>query len=234
MKIEVTMKPLIYVVEDDLNIQNVIKIALKNAQYDVVCFDHGKALFETLSQNQPHLILLDIMLPGMDGIDIITRIKRKERLKNIPIMIISAKTTELDKVIGLDVGADDYLVKPFGVLELVSRVKALLRRTLSQESKDILESHDYILNIKTHELSFHQHKKQLPKKQFELLKYFLEHENQVVSREEMLNKIWGYDFVGESRTLDVHIKELRKSLYELSQTNQQIETIRGVGYKLSL
>lgn len=228
------MRPLIYVVEDDLNIQNVIKIALQNAQYDVVCFEHGKTLFEALSQKQPHLILLDIMLPGMDGIDIITRIKRKERLKNIPIMIISAKTTELDKVIGLDVGADDYLIKPFGVLELVSRVKALLRRTLTQESKDILESHDYILNTKTHELSFHQHKKQLPKKQFEMFKYFLEHENQVVSREEMLNKIWGYDFVGESRTLDVHIKELRKSLYELSQNNQQIETIRGVGYKLSL
>jgi two-component system alkaline phosphatase synthesis response regulator PhoP len=228
------MKPLIYVVEDDLNIQNVIKIALENAQYNVVCFDNGKAFLDVLVDKQPHLILLDIMLPGMDGIDIITRIKRKNALKEIPIMIVSAKTSELDKVIGLDVGADDYLIKPFGVLELVSRVKALLRRTLSKETTNTIESQGYSLNIKSHELKYQNQSKQLPNKQFELLKYMMEHENQVVSREEILNKIWGYDFVGESRTLDVHIKELRKSLSEMSQSKQHIETIRGVGYKLSL
>lgn len=228
------MKPLIYVVEDDLNIQNVIKIALENAQYKIVCFEDGKNLFNQLTEKLPHLILLDIMLPEMDGISIITSIKRQAKFKDIPIMIVSAKTSELDKVIGLDIGADDYLIKPFGVLELVSRVRALLRRSMPEKQQNKMISHGYTLNVKTHALEYQDKKKQLTKKQFQLLRYMMDAEGEIISREELLNKIWGYEFVGESRTLDVHIKELRKSLKELSQNTHHIETIRGVGYRLNL
>ena len=191
-------------------------------------------MLEKLAIAIPQLILLDIMLPGIDGIDIITRIKRVKSFKDILIMIISAKTSELDKVIGLDVGADDYLAKPFGVLELVSRVKALLRRNTFVKDEKILDSHGYRLHLKSHTINYKTEKATLTKKQFELLKYLMIHEGSIISREELLNHIWGYEFVGESRTLDVHMKEVRKKLYVISNEKNQIETIRGIGYKLSL
>lgn len=228
------MKPLIYVVEDDLNIQNVIKIALENSQYEIVCFDNGKDLFERLKQKEPHLFILDVMLPGMDGLAIVKRIKDIAKYKDLPIMIVSAKTTELDKVLGLDIGADDYLIKPFGILELVSRVKALLRRTMPESTKQMLELGKYALDLNEHRFVCGELSEPLTNKQFELLKYLFKHEGQTISREELLNKIWGYDFMGESRTLDVHIKEVRKKIYQCSKNKSLIKTIRGVGYKLNL
>lgn len=228
------MNPLIYSVEDDVNIQNVIQIALTNSNFKVRSFDNAKMLFSALNDELPDLLLLDIMLPDMDGIQILKNIKSNTKYMNIPIMIISAKTSEIDRVIGLDTGADDYLVKPFGVLELVSRVKALLRRFMKDEP-------EIDRNIKGLEISkadfvcrYHGEEISLTKKQFDLLWYLMEHNNQTLSRDNIMNNIWGYEFVGETRTIDVHIKELRKKLLEAGVDGETIETIRGIGYRFKL
>ncbi|MGE4571727.1 MAG: response regulator transcription factor [Candidatus Izemoplasmatales bacterium] len=228
------MKALIYIVEDDPNIQNVIKIALKNAQYEVETFLDGKTMFHQLEKRIPHLLIVDIMLPGMDGLEIIQKLKKTSQYKDIGIMIVSAKSSELDKVMGLDIGADDYLIKPFGVLELISRVKALLRRQMPDEDNRDLFVHDYILSEKTHKLSYHSQSISLTNKQYELLKTMMKHPDEVLSRDFLMSEVWGYDFYGESRTLDVHIKELRKKVYLISQNKEWIETIHGIGFKISL
>ncbi|MFO7969527.1 MAG: winged helix-turn-helix domain-containing protein [Bacillota bacterium] len=228
------MKKLIFSVEDDLNIQNVLKIALENSQFEIVNFSDAKSMFNKLKSTVPDLFLLDIMLPDIDGLEIIKYLKKNKELKNIPIMIISAKTSEIDKVIGIDLGADDYLIKPFGVLELVSRVKALLRRAKTIEENDDLSINNLNLDIKHYMATYKNNNLDLTKKQFSLLKLFMENHQKTLSREEILNKIWGYDFVGETRTLDVHIKEIRKKLKNAGLEEQVIQTIRGIGYKFVL
>jgi two-component system alkaline phosphatase synthesis response regulator PhoP len=228
------MNPLIFLVEDDLNIQHVMRIALENSHFQVECFDHADALFTRLKKQVPSLFILDIMLPGMDGLEIIQSLRNKSDFSEIPMMIVSAKSSEIDRVVGLDIGADDYLVKPFGVLELVSRVKALLRRFQKDTSTDIIDVNGLMLNQVTHELIYENQKKTITNKQFDLIKYMLMNANQILSRDKLLNAVWDYDFVGESRTLDVHIKEIRKRLFELTNRKDIIETIHGVGYRLSL
>lgn len=229
------MKPLIYSVEDDLNIQNVIKIALENSQFDIVTFSAAKDMFKELERGIPNLILLDIMLPGIDGLSIIKTLKANEKYQAIPIMVISAKASEIDKVIGIDLGADDYLVKPFGVLELVSRVKALLRRNTKQEQKSqTIEINGLVLDKKSHEVFYLTKEIVLTKKQFELLEYLMSKPNKTLTREDLLNQVWGFDFVGESRTLDVHIKELRRKMQISGIDKTSIETVRSVGYKFVL
>ncbi|MDY0010147.1 MAG: response regulator transcription factor [Candidatus Izemoplasmatales bacterium] len=229
------MKPLIYSVEDDLNIQNVIKIALENSQFDIVTFSDAKEMFKELDRGIPNLLLLDIMLPGMDGLSIIKTLKANEKYQDIPIMVISAKTSEIDKVIGIDLGADDYLVKPFGVLELVSRVKALLRRSAKQEQKNqTIEINGLVLDKESHEVFYLTKEIVLTKKQFELLEYLMSKPNKTLTREDLLNQVWGFDFVGESRTLDVHIKELRRKMQISGIDKTSIETVRSVGYKFVL
>lgn len=228
------MKPIIFSVEDDLNIQNVIRIALQNTQFEIVCFDNAYDMFSQLEKSTPDLFLLDIMLPDMDGIEIVKRIKKQHKLKNIPIMIISAKTSEVDKVIGLDTGADDYLIKPFGVLELVSRVKALLRRNSSIVEEDSINIKGLTINKKEYSAAYDNKTIRFTKKQFELLEYLMTKPDKLISRDEILNNVWGYDFFGETRTLDVHIKELRRKLEILGINKEAIETIRGIGYKFVL
>jgi two-component system alkaline phosphatase synthesis response regulator PhoP len=229
------LKPLIYSVEDDLNIQNVIKIALENSQFDIVTFSDAKEMFKELDRGIPNLLLLDIMLPGMDGLSIIKTLKANEKYQDIPIMVISAKTSEIDKVIGIDLGADDYLVKPFGVLELVSRVKALLRRSAKQEQKNqTIEINGLVLDKESHEVFYLTKEIVLTKKQFELLEYLMSKPNKTLTREDLLNQVWGFDFVGESRTLDVHIKELRRKMQISGIDKTSIETVRSVGYKFVL
>jgi len=229
------LKPLIYSVEDDLNIQNVIKIALENSQFDIVTFSAAKDMFKELERGIPNLILLDIMLPGIDGLSIIKTLKANEKYQAIPIMVISAKASEIDKVIGIDLGADDYLVKPFGVLELVSRVKALLRRNTKQEQKSqTIEINGLVLDKKSHEVFYLTKEIVLTKKQFELLEYLMSKPNKTLTREDLLNQVWGFDFVGESRTLDVHIKELRRKMQISGIDKTSIETVRSVGYKFVL
>jgi two-component system alkaline phosphatase synthesis response regulator PhoP len=228
------MKPLIFSVEDDINIQYVIKIAMQNSQLEIECFNNAKDLFRKLDETVPDLFLLDIMLPDMSGLDIIRKLKKIERYKQIPIMIISAKTSEIDRVIGIDLGADDYMIKPFGVLELIARVKALLRRSDNNIEDNTLEINGLLLNISEHIVTYNGNQIILTKKQFDLLKYFMERNTKLLTREELVNNIWGYDFIGESRTLDVHIKEIRRKLKIAGVDEEIIQNIRGVGYKLVL
>jgi two-component system alkaline phosphatase synthesis response regulator PhoP len=225
------MNPLIYSVEDDSNISHVIHIALTNSGYDVQSFVDGKSMFSALEANRPNLILLDIMLPEMDGIDILKRLKNAHSYRDIPVMIVSAKSTELDKVIGLDTGADDYLLKPFGVLELISRVKALLRRSIKEETGMILQSNGLVLNIEEHSCYYQNEQIPLTSKEFSLLKVLIQNTNKTLTRETIFTSVWGYDFVGETRTLDVHMKEVRAKLTKAGVDPDLIQTVRGVGYK---
>lgn len=228
------MTPLIYSVEDDLNIQNVIQIALKNSNYKIQSFTNAKQLFEALEIETPNLFLLDIMLPDMDGLEILRKIKANPKIRMIPVMIVSAKISEVDKVIGLDSGADDYLIKPFGVLELVSRIKALLRRfDLKQEPKKLVIK-DLVIDVSNYECKYNGKIIEFTKKQFDLLKLLMENHNKVVTRNEILNLVWGYEYIGETRTLDVHIKEIRRKLKEAGVVSKSIDTIRGIGYKFTL
>lgn len=228
------MKPLIYSIEDDLNIQNVIQIALKNSNFDVELFHDGKSMFKELNNKKPNLFLLDIMLPDIDGIQILKKLRSDSRFHQIPIMMLSAKSSEIDKVIGLDFGADDYMIKPFGVLELVSRVKALLRRFNKTNENNSIVVGDLVLTPKKYTCAYKDKKIDFTKKEFNLLKLLMEKQGDIVSREEILNIVWGYEYVGETRTVDVHIKELRKKLKNAGIEEKSIETARGIGYKFIL
>lgn len=234
IEIEAKLKPLIYSVEDDLDIQNVIKIALENSQFEISLFNSGISLFSAMEKEKPDLLLVDIMLPDISGLDIIRKIKKIEKFKDILIMVISAKTSEIDKVVGIDLGADDYLVKPFGVLELVSRVKALLRRKNNEVKDKDTVINGLRLDYNNYTVIYEEKSAILNKKLFLLMEYFIKNSKRLLSREELLNNVWGYDFFGETRTLDVHIKELRRKLNEVGLDKTVIETVRGVGYKLTL
>jgi len=225
------MRQIIYSIEDDPNIQHIIQIALTNSGYTVEVFGDANSLFAGLKTKSPALLLLDIMLPDMDGLSIIRKLKSHPEYAKLPIMVISAKTTELDKVVGLDLGADDYLVKPFGVLELISRVKALLRRSEVIENDQPLFVHGIILNFEERTCRFQDEKIALTLKEFGLLKLLMSNPNKTFTRDEIMNTVWGYEFVGETRTLDVHIKELRQKLIAAGVADEVIETVRGVGYK---
>ena len=229
------MKQLIYSIEDDLNIQNVIQIALQNSNFKVSLFSEAASMFKKLENEKPDLFLLDIMLPNMNGLEILKKLKSNLKHRETPIMIISAKSSEIDKVIGLDIGADDYLIKPFGVLELISRAKALLRRKRKTENINaIIIAGQLVINPKKYSCTYNNIEISFTKKQFDLLKLLVEQKGNIVSRDSALNIIWGYDFVGETRTLDVHIKEIRRKLRNAGAEDYAIETVRGVGYKYIL
>jgi len=228
------MKPIIFSVEDDLNIQNVINIALSNAGFSVFSFMEAKPMFIALKNQTPDLVLLDIMLPGKDGLTIMKEIKAAPALCKIPIVIVSAKSTELDKVIGLDQGADDYIIKPFGVLELVSRVKAVLRRFSKPETNEAITVRGLTLIPDERKCVYEDRTEILTNKEFELLKLLMENHNTITSRDTIIGRVWGYDYVGETRTVDVHIKEIRLKLSRLGIQKGVIQTVRGVGYKLVL
>ena len=183
------MKPLIYSVEDDINIQNVIQIALNNSNFDIKTFSNAQDLFVALNKQTPDLFLLDIMLPDVNGIEILKKIRENPKHALIPVMIISAKISEIDRVIGLDSGADDYMIKPFGVLELVSRVKALLRRTKSQEINESFSIGDLVINQNKHICQYQGKEITLTRKQFELLFLLMEKNNEIISRDEILNAV---------------------------------------------
>ena len=220
---------LIYVVEDDKNIQEIETFALANVGYEVKGFDSAMDFYEALNDTTPDLILLDIMLPGEDGISILKKLKAQSSTADIPVIMATAKGTEYDKVIGLDLGADDYLAKPFGMMEMVSRVKAVLRRAYKDEKTDIVAVGKLTLNPQTHTVRADGEKVILTLKEFELLHKFMRHPGRVYSREQLLSDIWGADYVGETRTVDVHIGTLRT---KLGECGEYIDTVRGVGYRL--
>jgi two-component system alkaline phosphatase synthesis response regulator PhoP len=228
------MKQRIYSVEDDPNISHIIHIALDNSGYDIHSFPDAKSIFLEMENNVPDLILLDIMLPDFDGIEILKKLKEHPVYQNIPVMIISAKSSELDKVIGLDCGADDYLQKPFGVLELISRVKALLRRSKKEDNGIVLSAGELTLDLTEHQCFYRNELISLTTKEFQLVKLLMQNLNKTVTREDIFKTVWGYDFLGETRTLDVHVKEVRQKFTKIGMNEDVIQTIRGVGYKLAL
>ena len=217
----------IYIVEDDINIREIERYALKNSGYEVEEFEGSASFFKRLEKNIPSLILLDIMLPGEDGLDILTRIRADKATADVPVIMVTAKTSELDKVKGLDVGADDYLTKPFGVMELIARVKAVLRRTMEEDK--FLTLGDIFLDDEKHMVYVKDVPCSLTFKEYELLKLLLHNAGIVVTREIILERVWGIDFEGESRTLDMHIRTLRQ---KLGEAGSMIRTVRNVGYMI--
>lgn len=221
---------MIYCVEDEGNIRDLIVYALKNSDFDVQGFASGEELFEAMGEKVPSLVLLDIMLPGEDGLSLLSKIRRNPATEKIPVIMLTAKSSELDKIVGLDKGADDYIVKPFSVLELVARVKAVLRRTTPKEEDDGSIAIDgVVIDKKKHTVLVDGEPINLTYKEFELLYYLFRNKDIVLNRESIMARVWGYDFEGESRTVDVHIASLR---HKLKDKASLIETVRNIGYKV--
>ena len=220
---------MIYCVEDDRSIRELMLYTLRASGFEAEGFEDGEKLFRALESGNPRLILLDIMLPGMDGIEILKRIRQNPATAQIPVLMASARGTEYDKVMGLDQGADDYLAKPFGMMEMVSRIRAVLRRTSPAPRERGLCCGSLQMNIGAHTVTADGEQVSLTLKEFELLKLFLEAPGRVFSREQLLERVWGTDYVGESRTVDVHIATLRT---KLGPCGDYIRTVRGVGYRM--
>ena len=218
---------LIYVVEDDKNIREIEVIALKNSGFEVEEFETACDFNKALEQKEPDLLLLDIMLPDADGLTIVKNIRQSKRGRQLPIILVTAKTTEIDKVRGLDIGADDYLTKPFGIMELISRVKALLRRTSKEQQEKVITIGQICMDDEKHRVTVNSTGCELTYKEYELLKLLMNNAGIVTSREDILEKVGGTNFEGESRTLDMHIKTLRQ---KLGEAGSMIRTVRNVGY----
>ena len=221
----------IYYVEDDTSIRELVLYALKTAEFQVMGFENAASFYKRMKEQQPDLILLDIMLPDEDGVSILKKLKSRPDTENIPIIMMTAKSSEYDKVLGLDSGADDYITKPFGVMELISRVKAVIRR--SDRSKgsagEVLKIGELVLDEQKHEVYARGQAVSLTFKEFELLSYLMKNRGLVLSRDKILNTRWNYEYEGESRTVDVHIGSLRQ---KLGTCGDFIKTIRGIGYKI--
>lgn len=220
---------LIYLVEDDENIREIESFALKNSGYTIEDFACAKAFRDRLKTKVPDLILLDIMLPDEDGLSLLRRLRSHPETKKVPVIMVTAKTAEIDKVKGLDMGADDYISKPFGVMELISRVKALLRRTMSLTDEKFLTLGKIFIDGEKRMVYVDDNPCELTYKEYELLKLFIQNAGIVLSRDIIMEKVWGVDFEGESRTIDMHIKTLRQKLKE---EGSRIKTVRNVGYMI--
>ena len=218
---------MIYCVEDERNIRELLVYTLHSTGFEAKGLENGTQLFEELGNLIPDLILLDIMLPGDDGYTILEKIRQMPEVRDVPVIMVTAKGAEFDKVKGLDLGADDYITKPFGMMEFISRVKAVLRKGEAGRRR-----HWFMVDqirIQRHEVLVHGQKVELTLKEFELLKYLVENRGIVLTRDQLLTRIWGYDFDGETRTVDVHVRTLRQKLGEAGAC---IETVRGVGYRM--
>ena len=222
---------LIYIVEDDKNISEIESFSLKNAGHQTVEFPDGRSFYKELAEKKPDLILLDIMLPDEDGLSILRKIREKRETKRIPVIMVTAKTTEIDKVKGLDNGADDYMTKPFGVMELVSRVKALLRRTGEQDAEKVIKIGDLVIDDEKRKVFVSGSAVELTYKEYELLHYLAQNQEIMLPRDSIMEHIWHANCEIESRTLDVHIKTLR---HKLGDAGKYIKTVRNVGYCMNL
>lgn len=220
---------MIYCVEDDVSIRELMLYTLRASGFEAEGFCDGDSLFEALEKRKPRLITLDIMLPGMDGIEILKRLRAASSTAAIPVIMASAKGTEYDKVMGLDLGADDYLCKPFSMIEMVSRIRAVLRRAGTSQNSAMLRLGLLEMDADAHTVHACGQRVELTLKEFELLRLFLKHPGRVYSRDQLLEKVWGGDYLGETRTVDVHIGTLRTKLGDCSQ---YIRTVRGVGYRM--
>lgn len=221
-------KQIVYIVEDDTSIRELEMYALKNAAFEVSGFADGMELMNALESRVPDIILLDIMLPNEDGLDILKRIRNSALYCNVPVIMVTARTSEIDAVKGLDMGADDYITKPFGVMELVSRVKAILRR-LDRDKKTVLKYKSIMLDENRHTVLVDDTEIELTYKEYEILKQLIRNKDIVLSRDRLMEIVWGYNFEQGNRTVDVHIQSLRK---KLGTAGEYIRTIRNVGYKV--
>lgn len=217
---------LIYIVEDDESIREIESIALKNSNYIVSAFENAKEFYKKLDELVPDLILLDVMLPDESGYDIVRKLRKRPATQDIPIIMVTAKTTEMDMIKGLDGGADDYIKKPFSIMELITRVKALLRRTAKEEPK-ILKLDDLLIDHERHVVTVNNEPVDLTYKEYELLRLLMGSQGIVMTREVIMRSVWDTDFEGETRTVDMHIKTLR---HKLGDYGSRIKTVRNVGY----
>lgn len=217
---------LIYIVEDDSNIREIETIALKNTGHMIYSFDNAKSFYRKLDEKLPELVILDVMLPDESGYDIVKKIRLNPTTKKLPVIMVTAKTSEIDMIKGLDDGADDYIKKPFSIMELISRVKALLRRTVQEECK-LLQLEELRIDHERHVVYVHDRLVELTFKEYELLRLLMSNVGVVMSRETIMIHVWGTDFEGESRTVDMHIKTLRQ---KLGESGMRIRTVRNVGY----
>ncbi len=218
---------MIYFVEDDSSIRELVVYTLSSMGFEAAGFSEPKVFWKEMENSKPELLLLDLMLPGEDGITILKKIRNTTGYKDIPVIILTARDSEYDKVVGLDSGADDYITKPFGMMELVARIKAVLRRQ-STETGGELKYKKLAVSVSGHTVSVNSLPVKLTLKEFELLQYLMENQNRVFSRDQLLDKIWGYSFDGENRTVDVHIRTLRQ---KLGEAGEYVSTVRGIGYK---
>ena len=220
---------MIWCVDDDNTIRDIEVYTLTQTGFEAKGFADGISMLEALKTEKPELIVLDIMLPGKDGVEVLKEIRQSPETRKIPVIMATAKGTEMDKIQGLDTGADDYLVKPFGVMEMVSRIKAVLRRCEPDEKEEVLSIGEITLSDKEHLVTVNGEKVVLTFKEFEILKLFMQSPGIVFSRDKLLSEVWGVDYLGESRTVDMHIKTLRQ---KLGDVGSRIETVIGVGYKM--
>ncbi len=223
----------ILIVDDEEHILELIQFNLEKNGFDVTSMDNGEECIQFLQSNVVDLVVLDLMLPGIDGLEVCKKIRKIDGLEKLPIIMLTARSEETDRILGLELGADDYMAKPFSVRELIARIKAVLRRTEDKQvtKLKILEVKDLIMNTEKHEVTLNGELIDLTLKEFELLKILIENRGKVLSRNLLLDEVWGYDYFGETRTVDVHIRHLRKKLGD-DETGDYIETIRGVGYKM--
>ena len=219
---------MIWCVEDDSSIRDIELYALNSAGFETRSFEDGLSCWNALKDEKPELILLDVMLPEMDGIELLKKIRESAILKDIPVIMATAKGQEYDRIRGLDLGADDYIVKPFSMMEMMSRVKAVLRRTQTNQSPTLLKVEGLIVNQDEYTVTVDGKRVQLTYKEFELLCIFLSHPGFVYTREQLFAKVWKTDYMGDSRTLDSHIRTLRQ---KLGDYGKKIETVRNVGYR---
>lgn len=217
----------IVIVEDDESIRTMLEYYFKSMNHEVMAFESGEALFDTLGNTVPELCILDIMLPGMNGLEILNRLRKTPATAQVPIIMLTARAAEMDKVAGLEQGADDYITKPFGLMELQARVKAVLRRAHSAPAEAVLHYRDLEIDPAAREVRRGGESVELTYKEFELLRLLVSRRGTVLTRDEILAHVWGYEFSGETRTVDMHIKALRRKLGD-----GYITTVRGVGYKV--
>lgn len=217
---------LIYIVEDDESIREIESIALKNSNYIVSAFENAKEFYKKLDELVPDLILLDVMLPDESGYDIVRKLRKRPATQDIPIIMVTAKTTEMDMIKGFDGGADDYIKKPFSIMELITRVKALLRRTAKEEPK-LLKLDDLVIDHERHVVTVNNEPVDITYKEYELLRLLMGSQGIVMTREVIMRSVWDTDFEGETRTVDMHIKTLR---HKLGDYGSRIKTVRNVGY----
>ena len=222
---------MIWIVDDDSTIRDIEVYTLNSTGCEAKGFASGAPMLEALKMERPDLIVLDIMMPGDDGITILKKLRANPSTKDVPIIMATAKGTEMDMITGLDTGADDYLVKPFGIMTLVSRIKAVLRRCNKQDESSALSAHGIIMDVENHEVRVFGEDVELTKKEFAILRLFLQNPGKVFSRENLMHEVWGEEFVGESRTVDMHIKTLRQKLGDAAAS---IKTVVGIGYRMEV